>query len=268
VSLRLFRSQEAARRASLGGCRRLVSLTLQKDLAWLHKDMRALSKFAPMTAGWLTAEELAETAFENLRAHLLPAEAFPTLTEAAFKAALEQARGLLPGLSVQMTDRLGVIFKLRQDVCLRCKVSTPAPLAAKPRVISDFRQLGAVVAPAPVTNRWMTELNQLLPANFLEIVTYAKLPQLPRYLKALLIRMERAALNPVKDQERERQLAPFTAELHKIISRPPASPEGLKALNEYRWMVEEFKVSLFAQELGTAFSISAQKLNEQLKRIA
>ena len=124
VSLRLYRSQEAARRASLGGCRRLVSLALQKDLAWLHKDLRALSRFAPLTTGWRTAEELSEAAFENLRRHLLPGEAFPALTEAAFKAAVEQARAGLPGLAAQMADRLGVILKLRQDVLLRCKGGT------------------------------------------------------------------------------------------------------------------------------------------------
>jgi ATP-dependent helicase HrpA len=266
VSLRLFRSQEAARRASLGGCRRLVSLALQKDLAWLHKDLRALSKFAPMTAGLLTAEELAEAAFANLRAYLLPGEVFPALTAAAFQAAVEHARGLLPGLSAQMTDRLGLVLKLRQDVCLRCKVAAPAP-AAKARVMSDFKQLGKVAAATPVVNRWMTELDRLLPANFLEIIPYAQLPQLPRYLKALLMRMERATLNPVKDLERARQLAPYAAALQRFTATPPSSPESRRALDEYRWMVEEYKVSLFAQELGTAFSISAQRLEQQLKQI-
>jgi ATP-dependent helicase HrpA len=268
VSLRLFRSQESARRASLGGCRRLVSLALQKDLAWLHKDLRALSRFAPLTAGWLTAEELAEAAYVNLTRHLLPSEPFPALTLAAFKAAVEQARGLLPGLSAQMTDRLGVILKLRQDILLRGKVAAPAPVN-KPRVMSDFKQLGAVPAAgaAPVTNRWVTELNQLMPTNFLQTTAYAQFPQLPRYLKALLTRMERAALNPVKDQERARQLAPYAEALQKFTAHPPSAPEARRSLEEFRWMVEEYKVSLFAQELGTAFPISAQRLEQQLQKL-
>jgi len=100
------------------------------------------------------------------------------------------------------------------------------------------------------------------------VVPYTQLPQFPRYLKALLMRMERAALNPVKDQERGRQLAPFLVALQKHTAAPPSTPEGRQRLDEYRWMVEEFKVSLFAQELGTAFPISAQRLEQQLKRIA
>jgi len=276
VSLRLFRSQEAARRASLGGCRRLISLALQKDLAWLHKDLRSLSRFAPLTAGWLTTEALAEAAYENLRRHLLPAEPFPALTEAAHRSAVEQARGLLPGLATQLADRLGVILKLRQDILLRCKVgngsqpvnsaAAPAPLA-KARVINDFRQLSAVAPPAPVGNRWVTELNQLLPANFLEAIPYDQLPQMPRYLKALLLRMERAALNPVKDQERARQLAPYLEAWKKLATAPATAPEDRQRREEFRWMVEEYKVSLFAQELGTAFPISAPRLDQQLQKL-
>ena len=268
VSLKLFRSQESARRASLAGIRRLVSLSLQKDLAWLHKDLRGLSRFAPLTAGWLTAEELAEATFENLRGHLLPGEVFPALTHAAFRAAVEEARSRLPGLAVQMSDRLGLILKLRQDILLRCPVAAPVAMG-RPKVITDFKQLGAAPAApaAPVANRWATELNQLLPANFLETIPYLQLPQLPRYLKALLLRLERATLNPVKDAERVRQLAPYTEALKKLTSTPPATAEGRQRLEEYRWMVEEYKVSLFAQELGTAFPISTQRLGQQLEKL-
>jgi len=120
---------------------------------------------------------------------------------------------------------------------------------------------------APVTNRWVAELNQLLPKNFLETIPYSRLPELPRYLKALLIRMERATLNPVKDQERARQLLPFAEALQKFTASPPSSPEAQQCLDEFRWMVEEFKVSLFAQELGTAFPVSGKRLEEQMQRL-
>ena len=84
VSLKLFRSQEAARRASLGGIQRLVALALQKDLAWLHKDLRALAQFAPLLANFCSVDELCATAFENLQRHLLPGERFPALTRRIF----------------------------------------------------------------------------------------------------------------------------------------------------------------------------------------
>jgi ATP-dependent helicase HrpA len=79
--------------------------------------------------------------------------------------------------------------------------------------------------------------------------------------------MKRAALNPVKDQERARQLAPYAEALQKFTAHPPSAPEARRSLEEFRWMVEEYKVSLFAQELGTAFPISAQRLEQQLQKL-
>ena len=80
--------------------------------------------------------------------------------------------------------------------------------------------------------------------------------------------MERAKLNPVKDKERAQQLAPYLAKLNALAAQPPKSTEARQQLEQFRWMVEEFKVSLFAQELGTAFPVSPKRLDEQWQRIA
>jgi ATP-dependent helicase HrpA len=90
---------------------------------------------------------------------------------------------------------------------------------------------------------------------------------MPRYLKALQIRAERAALNPVKDQERARQLAPYAQALRELRAGHPDSHQTARDLEEFRWMVEEFKVSLFAQELGTAQPVSPKRLDEFLRRL-
>ena len=87
---------------------------------------------------------------------------------------------------------------------------------------------------------------------------------MPRYLKALLIRAERAALNPAKSQERLRQLAPYQDALKILQAQPASSPEAQRQREAFRWMVEEFKVSLFAQELGTAMPVSPKRLDQQL----
>ena len=101
-------------------------------------------------------------------------------------------------------------------------------------------------------------------SRFLERIAYDRLTHLPRYLKALLIRAERAALNPAKDQERLRQLAPYQDALKKLQAQPARSPEAQRQIEAFRWMVEEFKVSLFAQELGTAMPVSPKRLDQQL----
>jgi ATP-dependent helicase HrpA len=110
-------------------------------------------------------------------------------------------------------------------------------------------------------------LSHLVPPRFLERVPYDRLPHLPRYLKALLIRAERAALNPVKDQERARQLAPYVTALRQLGAEGHRSAPARRELEAYRWMVEEYKVSLFAQELGTAVPVSPQRLDRQLETV-
>jgi len=267
VSLRLFRSAELAKLATLGGMQKLVEQALSKEFAWLHRDLRELNRFAELAANFCPPDELQENAFENLKRHVLPAEVFPALTEANFLAAVQQTRRQIPGLAMQLVDLVGAILKARQEIQRRCG-PVPALPATKTRTLSDLSQLNLATKDAPKSvNVWAAELELLLPRNFLEIIPFAQLTQLPRYLKALATRMERAKLNPVKDQERAGQLAPYLATLKKLEANPPRTAEARRQCALFRWLVEEYKVSLFAQELGTAVPVSPQRLDQQLQRI-
>ena len=128
VNVRLFRGRDLARAASLIGVQRLVELAIQKDLAWLERDLRALSRFDALYAPMGDSAELRETSLEHLKRHLLPAEPLPALTRAHFETAVAAARQRLPGLAPQFMDRLGPILQLRQQVQQRIgAVAAPAP---------------------------------------------------------------------------------------------------------------------------------------------
>ncbi len=79
----------------------------------------------------------------------------------------------------------------------------------------------------------------------------AQLAHLPRFLRAVAVRAERAAVTPAKDAEKAAALAPFAGWEARV---PPAQREA------FQWLLEEFRVSIFAQELGTAQPVSAQRL--------
>ena len=129
--------------------------------------------------------------------------------------------------------------------------------------------IGAPIEPVPPrpSDPILSELEALLPRSFLDAIPFERLPEFPRYLKALLTRAERAALNPLKDRQRAQQAAPYLQALTQLQAAPPNSQAARQCLEDFRWMIEEFKVSLFAQELGTAFPISAKRLDQQLERI-
>jgi len=120
-------------------------------------------------------------------------------------------------------------------------------------------------ATAKPVDIWTEELEALLPRNFLAEIPFARLAHVPRYLKALATRRERAKLNPVKDQERAQLLAPYLAKLKALRDQPTKSAEVRQLVEEFRWLVEEYKVSLFAQELGTAVPVSPQRLDQLLQ---
>jgi ATP-dependent helicase HrpA len=96
----------------------------------------------------------------------------------------------------------------------------------------------------------------LLPADFLLHTTYPQLRHYPRYLRAMKLRSERARLNPAKERERAALLAPYVKVARELADRPGA--------DRLRWLVEEWRVSLFAQELGTAEPVSTVKLDREI----
>jgi ATP-dependent helicase HrpA len=99
------------------------------------------------------------------------------------------------------------------------------------------------------------DLDLLLPADFLIATPFEQITHLPRYLKAMRLRAERADNDPVRHKERSLELARYESILQ---NKPQQTPP------DFRWMIEEFKVSLFAQELGTAYPISAKRLDKVL----
>ena len=265
VSLRLFRSEELARRASLSGIHKLIELALAKDFAWMHRDLRALTGFDALAANLCPLDELQETAFENLKRHILPGEVFPALNEENFQAAVQQTRLQIPGLAPRLVDQIGVILRARKEIQQRCG---PAPVlpTLKPKTLSDLSQLNLATKDArKPANIWAEELEALLPRNFLSVIPFEQLMHIPRYLKALATRMERAMLNPIKDKERAQQLAPYLAVRQKLEANPPKEPAARRQQEEFHWLVEEFKVSLFAQELGTAVPVSPKRLDQLLQ---
>jgi len=267
VSLRLFRSEELALRASLGGIHKLIELALSKDFAWLQRDLRALNGFDALAANLCPLDELQATAYENLKQHILPGEVFSPLNEDNFIAAVQQTRLQIPGIATRLIDQVGVILRARKEIQSRCGPSPTLP-TTKPRTLSDLSQLAvATKDAAKPTNIWAEELDTLLPRNFLAVIPFAQLAHLPRYVKALATRMERAKLNPVKDKERAQLIAPYLAKQKWLRENPPKFTEARALAEEFRWMVEEYKVSLFAQELGTTVPVSPKRLDQLLQTL-
>jgi ATP-dependent helicase HrpA len=222
VALRLFRTPEEARDSGAGGLAALFGLQLRNDLAWLHRDLKALGDLGAMLAMLKPSEALREDAFLCLRAWVCGRPVEP-LDEAAFAAAAARAREDLRGIVPRFVGLVREIAALRQEL-----------------LVEKFPYPGM-----------QGDLSRLVPADFLRETPYEQLGHFPRYLKAMKLRAAKRRQNPARDAERARELAPFEG--------ASAAPSG-----SVRWLVEEFRVSLFAQELGTAVPVSRVKLERAL----
>ncbi len=238
VHLRLFRDATEAPAATRAAAPRLAEVVLERELAAIQKDLRRLRAHGVLHATLGPVDELLESAWECLRRHLLPPAEPPPRTAAGFAAYLDAVRARMPGVVDRLHAAVGAVLQARQEVLL-CRW--------------PFAGMEA-------------ELNALVPRHFLATVPLERLLHLPRYLRALRVRAERAALDPAKDAAKAARVRPYLEVLNRWA--PAARGEAARAAwHRLRWLVEEFKVSVFAPELGTAEKVSPARLDAAVEAL-
>lgn len=223
VALRLFRSAAEAAAAMPAGVAALVEAQLSRELGWLERDLKDLRELGPAAVAIQPMERWHGDAFACIRASLREQPAGAPTRE-AFVLRVAESREHLKGIVGRLIDLLRDILALRQEL-----LAHPSPYAGM------GGDVGWLVFP-----------------GFLRVTPWRQLPHLPRYLKAMKIRADRWRQDPGKDHRRATQIAPWL----KAAAAARGSPGG----DDFRWLVEEFRVSVFAQELGTARPVSEKKL--------
>ena len=112
------------------------------------------------------------------------------------------------------------------------------------------------------------QLDGLVHHGFLAATPDAAFASLPRYLEALRVRLEKLRRGGANDARRLTEILPLQHRLESKARAARARGRSDAELARHRWMLEEYRVSVFAQELGTAFSVSRKKLDQQWSRVA
>ena len=252
ASIHLFRTPQQALASHEKGVQLLITLQLSKDLKHLQRSLTLPSEAyagARYFGGMRAMEELL---YQALLRHLLRKN---VRTEQEFLSHAESCKQLL--------------FEKGKDL----KNVAVRILEAYDRTRSTLHTIekanpsnGAVLA---LCGQIRKELDALVPKNFPDLYSPDDLTHLPRYLKAFEVRAERGAHHPEKDKAKETQMEEFAEALRTMKERigPSTSSEKRAAVESFRWMLEEFRVSLFAQELKTRFPVSKKKLEDTRKEI-
>jgi len=250
LAIRLFPTPGESRRATRNGLITLYSLQLPLQSKALQKECAAL--FSDKKKSWSLYQgiaglaELREQVFTCIMTEIFHAGNGRIPDRQSFKERLEAVKknGLLAeGLTIidVITEALQ---QRRETLSLAEKYGAMSPARLAPDQLTDFRQQAAAI----------------LPPEFLRFFTLTKLAAVPRYFKALRIRIERAHSDPDKDRKKAELLAEYVQRVRQL-DRDSLTPECRQHLDEYCEMLEEFKISLFAQEIKTAFPVSAKRLD-------
>jgi ATP-dependent helicase HrpA len=244
VRLRLIDSQDGARQLTHDGIRRLFALAHQRAL---RQQARWLPRWEEVCV--LAAPLMTKTALQDQVRDLIADRAFLGDRQ----------------LPVDQSE-----FAARcQEAGQRIAVATQEVAEVLPRIFASLHR--AHLALERLTaGRWQeardditAQLRELTPDDFLTSTPWSWLAQLPRYFDAVEYRVGKLASGgQVRDDECTRNVARFWnpyAQHRASALTPWLSPE----LVLYRWMIEEFRVSLFAQPLGTSIKVSPQRLEKQ-----
>jgi ATP-dependent helicase HrpA len=243
VALRVFERADEAAAEHVLGVERLLRLTLgpacKQARRKLPIDASVALKYTPLGS----VESLREDLVEGGLADLLHEADLGVRSHAGFEALREQ---LAQGLFAAAVERL----------------HRAEPLILAQAELKPWLEPPMMGFASASYDDMHEQLALLLEGHVLRDLPLERLDHFPRYLKAMQLRAERLRQDPKKDQQRLLQVLPYWREVLYLRAQGIDTPEVL----ELRWMLEEYRVSLFAQELGTAVTVSPKRLARALHK--
>ena len=242
IALRLFDTSAAAEQAHRLGVIELMKLQLKEQVKDLNKGIQGFTQ-AAMLLKHINADTLRDDLTQAVCDRAFIGEDELPRNEKAFKEQIKRARSRLPAVKEALSRYL-------QETA------------------AAYAELNGKLGKHPLTHLLRQRLQTLLAAGFATRTPWAQWPRLPIYLKAMTLRLEKYSGNPARDAARE-------ADIQELEQMWQEKTDGLVKqglpvsddLAAFRWMIEELRVSLFAQELKTPYPVSVKRLLKEWEKI-
>ena len=238
VSIEVFDEPEVAAAKHRAGLRRLFALQIKDALKYLEKNIPDLQKMAVAYMPLGTQEELRSQILDIALDRAFLQDPLPT-HDADFKRRVDEGRGRLTLIANEVARLAGTILVEYAAAVRKIKDTKNAPEATQ-----DAQQ----------------QLQRLMPRQFIAAAPWAQLAHFPRYLKAITLRLDKYRADPARDASRLAELRPQEQRYWRLVAERKGQVDA--RMQELRWLLEELRVSFFAQELRTPQPVSVKRLDK------
>ncbi|WP_344262250.1 ATP-dependent RNA helicase HrpA [Actinomadura napierensis] len=248
VAVRMYETEAEQRRAMWLGTRRLVLLNAPSPVKLIQGRLTNQGKLALSHNPHGSVAALFDDCVTAAADRLIAEAGGPAWDEDGFRALYDRVRADLHDATAQVVGLVERILAESHELDRRLRGTTSLTLVP---ALTDIRaHLAALVHPGFVTE-----------------TGWARLADLPRYLRALRTRLDKLPENPGRDRMLAHQVEVLRQEYEQTLQRLHPSRRDEEPARQVRWMLEELRVSLFAQQLGTRFPVSDKRIRKAMAQL-
>ncbi|TDC44033.1 ATP-dependent RNA helicase HrpA [Actinomadura sp. KC345] len=248
VAVRMYETEAEQRRAMWLGTRRLILLNAPSPVKLVQGRLTNKGKLALSHNPHGSVAALFDDCVTAAADRLIAEAGGPAWDEDGFRALDDRVRAGLHDATEQVVGLVERILSESHEVDRRLRGTTS--LALVPALTGIRANLTALVHP-----------------GFVTATGWARLPDLPRYLRALQIRLDKLPENPGRDRMLAHQADALAREYDEALRRLHPARREEEPARQVRWMLEELRVSLFAQQLGTRFPVSDKRIRKAMAQL-
>lgn len=249
VGIKLFETEYEQAQAMHSGLRRLLLLNVPSPIKYLHEKLPNKSKlglyFAPFGQVLALIDDCIACAVDKL----INDFGGVVWSQQDFERLKDYVRANLNEYTIDIAQRVEQLLTLGFEINKRLKGKIDLSLAF---ALSDIK----------------AQLDGLIYPNFVQQSGYQRLPDLLRYLKAIERRLDKLAQDINRDRAAQLKIEQVNQSYQQLLSKLPKSKPVPPQIQEIRYMIEELRVSLFAQQIGTKYSVSEKRIMNQIKETA
>lgn len=248
VGIQLFETEQEQQQAMWQGTRRLLLLNIPSPVKYLHEKLPNKAKLGLYFNQFGNVLDLIDDCIACGVDKLIAEHGGPSWQEEGFNQLHERIRAELNETVVEIAKQVEQILTTAHSVNKRLKGRVDMTMAL---ALSDIK----------------IQLSGLIYAGFVCQSGWKRLPDILRYLQAIERRMEKLPVDPNRDRVQMLKVESVQKSYQQLVNKlPPHKPVAAEIM-DIRWMIEELRVSYFAQQLGTPYPISDKRILQAIEQV-